>query len=1497
MQQYGTAWNAAQSAAATPFHMYGGEFTAGMNQTQNQATTDIQNSKNLYQPYFSQAQTLAQNGAQPMNIPQFSAEALQQYQNPYMNQVVNATMAQLGQQQAMDQSSLKGKQMMSGAFGGSRSNIDTANLMRQQEMASGSTLSGLLSGGYQQALGEFNQQQGMSLQQQEAQRQQQMQAAGLMSNLGTGANQMSLQNAQALMGAGSLQQQTQQNQDTAVYNQFLAQQQYPFQTAQFLANVAEGTGSLEGGTTTTKTPKPFFSDERVKENIALIGKSYDGQPIYRFHYKGDKTAHIGFIAQEVEKMHPHAVGSHLGIKTVDYDAATEKSAKRGHFADGGAPSNPNDFSAPTIPQEGQISYVPQPDQSAATPKTPQGQQGQQNSGSTLGDIAGSVSDIAKIGSGIMSIAGLFSDERVKENIQPIGESFTGHHIYRYNYKGDPTTHMGLIAQEVEKRVPEAVGDFNGIKTVNYETATQGDSDRGRFAQGGSIGLPVSYVPTFSPSGGHSVNIPQVPAYQKPTSVLQDISGGIDQAKGLWNTLPTGAQNTISSMNPIKPAAKDNSLAFNSPSASNTQPLQNSPSMWDNLTNLFSSNAPVGQGGLYNKGGSVRNGYDIGGSVNEDNDQDDSDKVQIPSALMGYPPLAPTAYGAGSTPMPNVKPQMQNQLQPQPDAKEVFKAGLQTMEGPANGPQQSDKSSAYGPYQFTKGTWNDLIAAHPELNMTPEDRLDANKQKIALNAWTDDLSSNLQKNGQDVTAGNLYQSHMLGVAGGPRMVQAAKEDPNAPAYMNATPAAVNSNHAIFFNKDNTPRSTGEVAQIMSRSIEGGKGWQGLKGEAPIPPANIPLQNSVESPAAFQQAPITSDSLSFSGPQGQQATAQQSQPEGGGLSSLFSVGPNGLSPTQKGLLNGVFGMLASPSTTLLGSLGEGGLKGMGAYQSGQDTDITRQLNMANMQRAQAQTGLEQQKLAFEQQKLPYELQATMAKTGAQRAIAASRLASAMGFTPSIDTTTGKTVYTDNFGQQHTPEQLDQYRQNTLNPMYQQLLGPNAGMPSISPQGGSIVQAPQSSAGAPTTSVTPQQAVADPAGAVASGIQQGQTVGQAVDTQQQKQTQAEDNFYKKNNVPPDQDPSALKDEATSLRQKADAIRFQNNKHPAIVKQMEDFDAQAKEKDAKAKTIEDSMHTKNRNGDDVSITPLIDMKNKQKAQEAYSGQLPASNDKVLEETSKEGRTAQNIKASAVTLRNLLYDDKTKSWNYKTGSFEGLRSALANMLASSGADSIMNPTTGRTLSQDLTGMNPGDDKMLTHIMGLAVPSLTRENLQGQRTTQGEFMHFTHVSPEPGDVPKLILKMIDTQLLPEAQYKIDRANHLTQPKVDKDGKPLVDEKGDPVLKYNRATDDYATALASYDRTHNLNDTYNSALDDWKKKEKNLPSQSPFSNVGSGLKAAASHALGFDQNAASTAPQANAIPQAPTGLPPTQTINGHQMYLWPNGKYSDAPPPSTASKGD
>lgn len=74
--------------------------------------------------------------------------------------------------------------------------------------------------------------------------------------------------------------------------------------------------------------KWFTSDRNAKTDIKKIGELCDGLPVYRFRYKSDPTrVHIGLMAQDVEKIYPHAVGQIYGVKHVDYDAATALAAQ------------------------------------------------------------------------------------------------------------------------------------------------------------------------------------------------------------------------------------------------------------------------------------------------------------------------------------------------------------------------------------------------------------------------------------------------------------------------------------------------------------------------------------------------------------------------------------------------------------------------------------------------------------------------------------------------------------------------------------------------------------------------------------------------------------------------------------------------------------------------------------------------------------------------------------------------------------------------------------------------------------------------------------------------------------------------------------------------------------------------------------------------------------------------------------------------------------------
>lgn len=677
LARYNAVNRRAEDVANTPFERYSNDpsaFVAQLSDTQQQGISNINQAYGAADPYFQQAGVYGQGAAQAVNPSDLGEAQINKYMNPYMQNVLGSTQAMLNQQNQQAMAGQTGNAIRSGAFGGDRAGIAAANLSQQQNLAAGKIYSDIASQGYNQALQTAAQQQGLGYQAAAANRAAQLAASQNLANIGSGRQAALLQGAQAQLGAGQLQQQTEQAGKTALFNQFQQEKSYPFQVAQFLANIAEGTGALSGSTTTSTQPGGFFSDERLKEDIHVIGKTFDGQPIYKYRYKGDAKHQIGLIAQEVEKHHPHAVGLAGGYKTVDYDKATDAAERKGHFAsgglasmgghvapehmgegyaDGGSPAlqglSPSDFAAILEAQakmfgpfsdagmnisgtpEGGSSYVPEanlpvaslvtPNMSVESPESgleqaaaaaqavgtlgklgtegydygskkyaewkknhPSSSESTTGTGVGLGEgeyrgglvgyAAGGMPDnndgvfqsgakapnsedqqklnipteqtapkelqtpgggasakdpsmeqagqAAQIIGAIASIASMAgSDRRLKEDIHPIGKTFDGQTVYKYRYKGEPKFQIGLIAQEVEKHHPHAVGLAGGYKTVNYDKATESAEHRGHFLSGGlpqlpqvtplASGLPKTTVGGFGtggmPYGGGGLNIP------------------------------------------------------------------------------------------------------------------------------------------------------------------------------------------------------------------------------------------------------------------------------------------------------------------------------------------------------------------------------------------------------------------------------------------------------------------------------------------------------------------------------------------------------------------------------------------------------------------------------------------------------------------------------------------------------------------------------------------------------------------------------------------------------------------------------------------------------------------------------------------------------------------------------------------------------------------------------------------------------------------------------
>ena len=338
----------AEKVADTPFQPYTGEFVAPLNETQLSGIQDTSNAAQMAQPYYKDATNAAFAGASAVNPGELQTD---RYMNPYVQSVVGATQAAMGQQFGQQQSQQQAEAIRSGAFGGDRAGLQRQALRGQQALAGAQAIAPLYQQGYQQALQTDLQQQGVRLGAAQANRAALQNLSTQLAGLGAGAQGAALQGAQAKIAAGTLPQQTQQALNTALYQQFLQERGYPFQTTQFLGNLAMGTGALSGNTTTQNQSGGFFSsDPRKKENAEVIGHLNDGQRIYRYNYKDDpeKNTHIGLMADEVLQRGKPGVGLDPdGYLAVNYRDVTDDAAEMSKglvpSSMGGAVMSPGEF--------------------------------------------------------------------------------------------------------------------------------------------------------------------------------------------------------------------------------------------------------------------------------------------------------------------------------------------------------------------------------------------------------------------------------------------------------------------------------------------------------------------------------------------------------------------------------------------------------------------------------------------------------------------------------------------------------------------------------------------------------------------------------------------------------------------------------------------------------------------------------------------------------------------------------------------------------------------------------------------------------------------------------------------------------------------------------------------------------------------------------------------------------------------------------------------------
>jgi len=234
-----------------------------------------------FQPFLQQgAEAIGQGIGQLGTAQQYVAGAgfsptdFQQFMDPFTEEVIAATQADIARQGAMQQNQLGASAVGAGAFGGSRQGIAQGEIARNVMDQQARTGAQLRSAGFQQAQNLAQQAAQQQLKQAQLTGQLGQTVAGLGTQtaaLGQLGQQMGVQDINTLLGIGGLQQGQAQKQLDIDKQNLLATQALPFQKIGFLSDIFKGVPSLQQTATTTSMPRPSTSSQLLGLGIAGLG--------------------------------------------------------------------------------------------------------------------------------------------------------------------------------------------------------------------------------------------------------------------------------------------------------------------------------------------------------------------------------------------------------------------------------------------------------------------------------------------------------------------------------------------------------------------------------------------------------------------------------------------------------------------------------------------------------------------------------------------------------------------------------------------------------------------------------------------------------------------------------------------------------------------------------------------------------------------------------------------------------------------------------------------------------------------------------------------------------------------------------------------------------------------------------------------------------------------------------------------------------------------------
>lgn len=264
-----------------------------------------------------------------VNSQGFDNAAASRYMSPYMQQVVDAQKREAVRDYSQQAQGNNASAVRAGAFGGSRHGVVEAEAQRNLQTRLGDIQSTGLQNAFQNAQSQFNADQGRSVAAQQSNQTAGLQGAGLnnqntqfgaqlgmqnatnQATFGQAANQLNSQNQQAstqlgigalgqqaqagqaltnagqqmwgnqtganqnLFGAGTAQQQLSQQGMDVGYQDFLRQQQYPYDQLRFMQSGLQGLPMTQYATAST-TPAPTLTQQMLSSGIGgyMLGQNY-----------------------------------------------------------------------------------------------------------------------------------------------------------------------------------------------------------------------------------------------------------------------------------------------------------------------------------------------------------------------------------------------------------------------------------------------------------------------------------------------------------------------------------------------------------------------------------------------------------------------------------------------------------------------------------------------------------------------------------------------------------------------------------------------------------------------------------------------------------------------------------------------------------------------------------------------------------------------------------------------------------------------------------------------------------------------------------------------------------------------------------------------------------------------------------------------------------------------------------------------------------------------